>query len=445
MLTQITANLAHPNNQFFVTLILLTLGIGLSSRHRAMTNQQAPSTLLRMLPTLCTSLGILGTFFGIYLGLLEFDPQDIRQSVPVLLDGMKTAFVTSLLGIGSGLILKIQYAHLDGKQAAQNPDTSDDPIVLLKGIKEAVSDTNEVLTACFRGDEEYSMLSQMKLIRSEITKTRTDLVKAFQDFAEDFAEQGTAQLIEALEEVMGRFNALLNDLVQSAFDDLKVSVEHLNKWQSDHREHLEMLSNKLTTTLDALWSVSHRLEESAEHIKGLDQEMTSIAQALESLALDGEQLANASADLKRQNQQLQASLEAIAAVGEEAKAVVPSLNTHLTEYTDKLASSLDKQRSQISETLRSLEQSVEQSAQGIQSMQSEHKQAVEANIKNLATTLDEQIRAMNKGLESSLTASLQSLVGALGRVSEKFVEDYTPLTDRLHHLVHAAEGRRHAH
>ena len=52
--------------------------------------------------TLAT-VGVLGTFFGIYIGLLDFDVKDIDGSIPKLLDGLKLAFVTSILGMALGI------------------------------------------------------------------------------------------------------------------------------------------------------------------------------------------------------------------------------------------------------------------------------------------------------------------------------------------------------
>ena len=49
-------------------------------------------------PATMTSLGILGTFFGIFLGLLDFEISNINKSVPELLDGLKVAFGSSIMG-----------------------------------------------------------------------------------------------------------------------------------------------------------------------------------------------------------------------------------------------------------------------------------------------------------------------------------------------------------
>ncbi len=54
---------------------------------------------LRFSQSATTVLGILGTFIGIALGLKDFDTNNIEQSVPPLLAGLKTAFLTSIFGI----------------------------------------------------------------------------------------------------------------------------------------------------------------------------------------------------------------------------------------------------------------------------------------------------------------------------------------------------------
>ena len=61
------------------------------------------SKFRQVAPALMTSLGIFGTFCGIFIALypLDFSPGQMNDSIAALLDGMTTAFVTSLLGIGS--------------------------------------------------------------------------------------------------------------------------------------------------------------------------------------------------------------------------------------------------------------------------------------------------------------------------------------------------------
>jgi hypothetical protein len=54
---------------------------------------------IQSIPNGFTTLGVFGTFWGILLGLLLFKVENIEASVPALLSGMKTAFVTSVAGL----------------------------------------------------------------------------------------------------------------------------------------------------------------------------------------------------------------------------------------------------------------------------------------------------------------------------------------------------------
>ena len=62
--------------------------------------------------TLCTAIGVLGTFYGIQEGLqgINLDTttsQELMASSKELLMGMKTAFSTSLMGLGSGSLFTL--------------------------------------------------------------------------------------------------------------------------------------------------------------------------------------------------------------------------------------------------------------------------------------------------------------------------------------------------
>ncbi len=54
------------------------------------------------------SMGVLGTFVGIFIGLQAFDPSDITNSVNDILIGLKTAFFTSIVGMTLSTILSLR-------------------------------------------------------------------------------------------------------------------------------------------------------------------------------------------------------------------------------------------------------------------------------------------------------------------------------------------------
>ena len=71
-----------------------------------------PRSSLRFVTTLCTAIGVLGTFYGIQEGLQGIDldtrtSEQLMASSKELLVGMKTAFSTSLMGLGSGSLFTL--------------------------------------------------------------------------------------------------------------------------------------------------------------------------------------------------------------------------------------------------------------------------------------------------------------------------------------------------
>ena len=68
------------------------------------------ATLAELIPSLLTSLGILGTFMGLSRGLssLNFaDSTELVEVIPVLLEGMRFAFGTSVAGISCSIVFNM--------------------------------------------------------------------------------------------------------------------------------------------------------------------------------------------------------------------------------------------------------------------------------------------------------------------------------------------------
>lgn len=71
---------------------------------------------VEQLPSIVSTLGVIGTFLGITLGLTKFDPKDISASIPTLLEGLKTAFFTSLAGMTGSLVLSRTISRIFDKK-----------------------------------------------------------------------------------------------------------------------------------------------------------------------------------------------------------------------------------------------------------------------------------------------------------------------------------------
>lgn len=89
----------NPIN-FIFAVVMLFLFIWYRKRH----------AYSQLVPSILVGIGILGTFTGIFIGLLDFNVDNIRGSVPQLLKGLKIAFFTSIVGLTLSAWIKVKDA-----------------------------------------------------------------------------------------------------------------------------------------------------------------------------------------------------------------------------------------------------------------------------------------------------------------------------------------------
>ena len=204
-------------------------------------------------PTLLTTLGILGTFTGIFIGLLEFDVSDIDSSVPQLLVGLKIAFVTSILGIASAILLKIFQAIRLKPRSTEDNVTPDIIHSTLESISQGIAEASK------------NEIRQVRKLRGDIKNGQKELIKEFRDFASTIAENNSTALIEALEKVIRDFNTQLNEQFGENFKQLNNAVEALVSWQENYRVHVETLEENFKNSVDAIESSEEALRQIVSH------------------------------------------------------------------------------------------------------------------------------------------------------------------------------------
>lgn len=109
-------------------------------------------------PALLTMLGIAGTFLGIAIGLHYFNPKDIQDSIPGLLDGIRTSVWASFTGIFFAVLLKVRYALAK----EENPTAGD------KSDVEVLVDALAAIKNSIAHDDDLTVISELKLLRSDI-------------------------------------------------------------------------------------------------------------------------------------------------------------------------------------------------------------------------------------------------------------------------------------
>jgi hypothetical protein len=237
-------------------------------------------------PTILTTLGIFFCFAGIAWGLLDFDSNNVRSSVPHLLSGIRTAFWSSVVGIFWALTLKIRVALFgDAKvpaSGAQEGSTVDDLARLLVQLNRS-----------FAGGDDGSLLSQVKLLRADSRDRIDRLTEAFDRYAENIAEANSKALVNALSEVVRDFNVKVNEQFGDNFRQLNSGVERLVSWQVQYENQLKALIEQETATRESMTEAASRFTD----IVNTASEFAAVARSLQNIVRavnnQSEQLARA--------------------------------------------------------------------------------------------------------------------------------------------------------
>lgn len=369
-------------------------------------------------PTILTTLGIFATFLGIALGLSEFDAKNIQASVPALLEGLKTAFWASVAGVGGALLLKFRHQFFDRTVAegtGENGEvTGTDLARLLSGIQTALV-----------GNEETSLITQIKLMRSD-TNDRLDALKAAQLQAlQELSKMGSQALVEALRDVIKDFNAKITEQFGDNFKALNNAVGQLLVWQERYRVHVE----KSEASLETLITLMAKTTNDYSSLVSNSQSFSVVARDLGEM-LDG---------LSTQKTQLVDLSRALAELLLEASGSLPAVQSKIMELTTQLSSAVqDNQKTvsaALSENAQQLKEALQSSHQGFVTTNTE----ANKQVTDLMAKTKEQISFLDAALTEELKKSLESLGRQLTALSERFVSDYGPLTDKLRRVVEMAK------
>lgn len=467
-------------------------------------------------PTLMTSLGILGTFVGIVIGLMHFDTTDIDASIPILLAGLKTAFITSVCGlfgaVGFTFINTTFFARRNLAEAEESvvekvtpemifsslesqrklakgnavtlmnlqrgltgdeegsliglfkmlrldmSDFQNRSIRVSEQIQQEVALSAERLSALQKslsGEEEDSLVGQMKLLRGQITDVATHfsqfadffkqhskefderLFQELADFADMMSKSATETIIEALKNVIQDFNKNLTEQFGENFKALDASVKKLVDWQEQYRVQVEQMGAQYQQSVESL--VSTR-----ESVAGIWQECQNIPQAMNELReiIDVNQ---------HQIQELARHLEAFVAMRDKAVEAVPAIKEQVEKVTTDLSESTTNMRERLlgvseelvkgsNEIKVSLEEGAEHFRNSVTTTQqsfNELSNVVKNTSESVSETLEETTSTVHDHARNTLTTlqdattEVRDLASQVSNNNQQAVEDFKRIAANL--------------
>jgi hypothetical protein len=222
----------------------------------------------------------------------------------------------------------------------------------------------------------------------------------------------------------------LNEQFGDNFKQLNSAVEKLVIWQQQYKVELDNQQQLLKRSAEGLDRSASSLSVITERAKAYTDTADDFASLLKSF---GDQYS-----LMKQGQ------EALFAVLSEMKAIEPSFSKKLSDLTETFKSGTDSITASVNQQVKTLSDQIQlknnEFSELITKKIPEIQENVNVNLKKSQDKLSENFVMLEKNLEIELQKALMTLGQQLASLSEKFVSDYGPLTEKLKTLVNMSRG-----
>lgn len=278
-----------------------------------------------VLGNIASTIGVLGTFVGISIGLWKFNPNDITSSVPLLLSGMKIAFATSIIGMAASIFMKY--------------------IALKNEDEENIDDIMELFN---------TMIAESRNVNNTLIENQKQTENVLNKVSEIWAshqENLTVELkseilnlnnntISKQEELIGEFKKL-----GECFTLLNSGVNNLLTWQENYKETIENTTKELEIVIQTI----HNADESIE----------SISKNSSLIKENNENLSEVLKEINKTQNVIIESNKSIIEISNTAKESIPQINEHFTNIDNRTKESTAYLQTLISENLNNIKSYLE--------------------------------------------------------------------------------------
>jgi predicted DNA-binding protein len=161
------------------------------------------------------TLGILLTFYGIWRGLLGFDITNTEQSIPILIDGLKIAFGSSLTGLGTSMLINLFFV-----------ESKDDVESSLEKAVHAIEELKDSLDT----------------------------------FTSNTTQAQTESLMNAIHHLVKELEMGINSETKVTMTKFRTSVEFLREWQEKYVDEIKHVTEAMDKNAQVTIATSKQLE-----------------------------------------------------------------------------------------------------------------------------------------------------------------------------------------
>ena len=383
--------------------------------------------IVEYFPTFVSTLGVLGTFYGITIGLLSFDTGNLDQSIPGLLDGLKTAFFTSRAGMIGSMILS---GFISKKQ-----DENDG----------GVSDINQAAGTICQAVQQMSELNKQTIEQLanqmvEQEKDRKAFYRSMGDVMDNIKESQTAiaETLASINSSQASTASAIDSLVilQRSQESSLDSIKEASEGMVSSIGNLEEATSSQTSSLVAIAKSSEEIAQFTHHTGEILDVVSGMANSQEEINEQVQKLKSIlDAEVDQIEKSMQKTNDLLERKFDEFTELLKKSNTEaLVEVMKRVTEEFQKQMNTlinklIQENFDQLNKSVEK----LNQWQQENKEMIASltrQYKEMATNFEATSTSLVKvkddtALLVSEGGKLRQLIDALNEViinDKKFIE-----------------------
>ena len=407
-------------------------------------------------------LGLLGTFLGLTVGIKGFNTStasDIQASIQGLLDGMGTAFLTSLFGMGLSLLFtvffdkpgrkKLQRAIinldkiLDDKYYVEDYQliihsqqelfqklANEISIKINEGSKNIVDEIKEGLSYTSDTGEKATISNAIRVILRE-NEEQTKALKSFSTdlaielnngFDEVLSRQMQQRILPLMENVDTTTKAIVEHIDQMALAVSAPATDMLEKIVSELKTSMMNIVDEFKTSLSG--SATGELEKLAMSLGTATQTMgefpQNMAQISSTLQVTIEEVKDAIAEITSSS--ANANSSAMRQMQEQITMATTSMSVAIEQVKEVMGDMTNTSKVQSEKMMQELTSTVERLG-GI----------LEGTVSTVASNIDSSFSKISENVTNSHT-ELVMLQGETTSKTEKLLETFNAGLDRLERM-----------
>ena len=402
-------------------------------------NNYTHRRLVEMVPDILPSLGILGTFVGLVLGLRGFNPNSyeaMSTSVEGLIDGIKVAFVTSIYGLS----LSLAFSYWLRGTLTSVSESLDRFLDAYYTCVVPPTDATAMNHVIANQNSQTRLMQQMqkdlaKEVAASLSSSIEPMVAHLDKTMDTFTDTVTLNQEKLLENIAERVARTMKQEFFSEFLEMRKVMNETNQVQRDHLEFIRTSEQKFQTdVLDGQNYLAHSVQTSTEVIDSAMSSLKDQERQMEQFVTDMQKAMNDIAQTNDLSLKMTQQMDHLIEMNDDVADKMMEVAQLSERYTKSLAS-VQANNSELSEGLsvmndaniRMTDQIARMNDATVASLE-EGRQAQTAYVEAASAYLD-QI----KDAQASLSGQMQTQQANL----REFTEYMTQVLQRMAKLTEA--------